>query len=166
MVFLNDWCSPWLFGASVNQQTGKMTVLWAMNGAHMGDYAVMIGPKQHRVFVTQVLNHPTLTEMFQENLNYTEHLAWVDENTGKVLAETGSYPATTTGSLVNVGYAGRIYMMGNNGFLYIWYPVPCSKMTIPTNPPSATTCSGPEPEVPPVTDNFQLPQPQPAPPSP
>jgi hypothetical protein len=51
---------------------------------------------------------------------------WVNAATGKTIAQGPYGPSTALGSLANIGYGGRVYMMGNNGSIFIYQVEPKS----------------------------------------
>ncbi|WP_405525965.1 hypothetical protein OG426_26625 [Streptomyces canus] len=125
MLFMQDWLVPGIWAVHLDQNTGKMTVKWQRDDITMGDYFAAIGPDDQRVLLTQNVLDNTPAKAFAEDSNYEETLMWLDEKTGKTLAQSDTHPATTTGSLINVGYGGRVYMMGTQGSLYIFQVAPC-----------------------------------------
>ena len=124
--FMQDWLVPGIWAVNIDQSSGHMSVVWQRSDITMGDYFAMIGSAGQRVLLTQNVLGNTPAKAFAEGSNYQETLMWLDEKTGKTLAQSASHPATTTGSLINVGYGGRVYMMGTQGSLFIFYVAPCS----------------------------------------
>jgi hypothetical protein len=49
----------------------------------------------------------------------TETVLLEDAATGETIAESEPTPSTALGSLPNLGYTGRVYMMGNTGLVFI-----------------------------------------------
>ena len=131
MFFMQDWIVPGIWAVHIDQGTGDMKVEWQRQDITMGDYFAMIGPTNQRVLLTQNVLGNTPAKAFAENSNYQETLMWLDEKTGKTLADSTPHPATTTGSLINVGYGGRIYMMGTQGSLFIFQVAPCRRRIHP-----------------------------------
>ncbi|MFD9976743.1 hypothetical protein ACFWZR_21005 [Streptomyces sp. NPDC059017] len=125
LVFMQDWLVPGIFAVHIDQQTGEMKVQWQREDITMGDYFTTIGPADRRVLLTQNVIDNTPAKAFAEASNYQETLMWLDEKTGKTLAQSTEHPATTTGSLINIGYGGRVYMMGTQGSLFIFQVAPC-----------------------------------------
>ena len=100
----------------------------------------MVGPKDQRVLVSQNINPKTTTANIATGFDYTESVLWVNEDTGKTIAESAFNSSTAVGSLINPGYGGRFYTMGNDGTLYIYQVQACKDATINVTPPSMTSC--------------------------
>jgi hypothetical protein len=150
MFFMQDWFVKGVFAVRINQSTGAMNVVWSRPDWRSSDYFSIIGPTSQRVVISQYLDPGWKMTDLAGN-NYTESVLWVNEKTGKTIAESAFNGATAQGSLPNVGYGGRLYMMGLNGALYIYQVVPCSnKSAAAAVPASTTTCS---------TNYSSLPQP-------
>ncbi|MCZ7456279.1 hypothetical protein [Streptomyces sp. WMMC940] len=126
LLFMQDWLVPGIWAVHIDQDTGEMKVKWQRDDITMGDYFAAIGPAGKRVLLTQNVLGNTPAKSFAEDSNYQETLMWLDEATGKTLAQSAAHPATTTGSLINIGYGGRVYMMGTQGSLFIFQVAPCS----------------------------------------
>ena len=125
MVYSADGGIGKIAGIHLDQQTGKMTAKFVVNDRSF-EFQPLFGSAGHRVLVTQNVLGNTPAKAFAEGSNYQETLMWLDEKTGKMLAQSTSHPATTTGSLISVGYGGRVYMMGTQGSLFIFSVAPCS----------------------------------------
>ena len=126
MIFAQDWFVGGVFGIQLDQATGNMTVVWSRPDWVTSDYFSAIGPKDQRVLISQYLN-PSVTfnqkaQCLAQNLcDYTEGVLWTNAATGETVAESSlSNPSTALGSLVNIGYGGLTYTMGNGGSLYIY----------------------------------------------
>ena len=103
-----------------------MKVQWSRPDWYSSDYFSMVGPKNQRVLVSQNINPDTTTADIATGFDYTETVLWVNEATGKTIAESAPSPSTAVGSLINVGYGGRFYTMGNDGSLFIYQVEPKS----------------------------------------
>lgn len=68
---------------------------------------------------------------------------WLDEKTGKTLAQGDASPATTSGSLINIGYGGRVYMMGTQGSLFIYQVASCKGGAYIPKSIGGSTCPSP-----------------------
>jgi hypothetical protein len=150
LFFMQDWLVPGIWAVHIDQSTGHMKVAWQRADITMGDYFAEIGPSNHRVLLTQNVIGNTPAKAFAEDSNYQETLMWLDEKTGKTLAQSTQHPSTTTGSLINIGYGGRVYMMGTQGSLFIFQVVPCKGVYIPqsiggSTCPSSSGSSSPSP---------------------
>ena len=64
----------------------------------------------------------------------------MNEETGKTIAESEYNPSTAAGSLINPGYGGRFYTMGNDGSLFIYQVQACKDATLNVTPTSMTSC--------------------------
>ncbi|MCX5609458.1 hypothetical protein OHB39_18015 [Streptomyces sp. NBC_00047] len=146
LFFMQDWLVPGIWAVHIDQATGDMKVKWQRDDITMGDYFAAIGPADQRVLLTQNLIDNTPAKAFAEDSNYQETLMWLDENTGKTLAQSTPHSATTTGSLINIGYGGRVYMMGTQGSLFIFQVAPCKGgVYIPKSIGGSTCPSTPSP---------------------
>lgn len=127
LIFVDDFFLKGVYAIKLNQQTGDMKVKWSRDDWYSADYFTMVGPKDERVLVSQNISPDTTTADIATGFDYTETVLWVDEDTGKTIAESEPSPSTAVGSLINVGYGGRFYTMGNDGSLFIYQVVPKSK---------------------------------------
>ena len=117
-----------------------MKVKWSRPDWWSSDYFTMVGPKDQRVLISQNISADTTTADIATGFDYTETVLWVDEDTGKTIAESAVNPSTAVGSLINPGYGGRYYTMGNDGSLFIYQVQSCQDATINVTPPSTTVC--------------------------
>jgi hypothetical protein len=83
------------------------------------EWATLIGPKQHRVWVGTDI---PVDEIPGENSNNT--VVWRDARTGRELARSGELPHMTQGSAVQPGYSGSMYFPGAEGMLVKLTPAP------------------------------------------
>ncbi len=126
LIFADDYFLKGVYAIHLNQQTGEMKVKWSRPDWWSSDYFTMVGPKDKRVLVSQNIDPSTKTANIATGFDYSETVLWVDEATGKTIAESGSNPSTAVGSLINPGYGGRFYTMGNDGSLFIYQVQPNS----------------------------------------
>jgi hypothetical protein len=83
------------------------------------EWATLIGPKQHRVWVGTDI---PVTEIPPQN--DTDRVVWRDAATGRELARSGEVPNMTQGSAVQPGYGGSVYFPGAEGTLVKLTPAP------------------------------------------
>jgi hypothetical protein len=141
MIFAQDYLAKGVYGIRIDQSTGEMEVAWSRDDWWTSDYFSMVGPKDQRVLISQNFSDDTeIPQIFSGAHPYTESLLWVDEATGETVAESAYNESTAQGSLPNLGYGGRIYMMGNAGSLLIYQVQACKDATINVSPPSTTSC--------------------------
>lgn len=123
MIYMQDLLVGGVYGVKLKQSTGKMTVAWSRPDWRTSDYFSLIGPPNQRVVINQYIN-PSFQPAQLEDNSWTEGVLWANAATGKTIAQSGYNPSTALGSLANIGYGGRVYMMGNNGTLYLYQPTP------------------------------------------
>lgn len=154
MIYMQDMVVGGVFGVKLDQGSGDMTVEWSRPDWRTSDYFSLVGPADERVLISQYFEPDwTASDLIGEN--YTESVLWADAATGETIAQSAYNPSTALGSLPNVGYGGRLYMMGNQGSLYIYQVVDCTNSAVPPPTPLSTTnCSA---------DIGSLPQPIPTP---
>jgi len=141
LIYVQDYELKGIYALRLNQQTGDMKVAWSRPDVWSGDYFSMVGPANQRVLISQNLNPSTTTAQVANNFSYTESLVWMNAATGKTIAQSAFNPSTAIGSLINVGYGGRVYTMGNAGTLFIYQVAPCSSTAkTPAVPQSTTHC--------------------------
>ena len=141
MIFAQDYLAKGVFGIDLDQQTGEMKVAWSRPDWWTSDYFSMVGPANKRVLISQNLDpDTTIPQIFSPSHPYTESVLWVNEANGKTIAESAHNASTAQGSLPNLGYGGRLYMMGNAGTLLIYQVQACSDATVPASPTSTTSC--------------------------
>jgi len=171
MIFVYDQLGPGgVYAAKLDQTTGTVTPVWWRPDWRTSDYFESIGPANHRVLVSQYIN-PIYTSGFSAYA-YTESVIWVDQATGKTLAQSAytAYP-TEQEWMMTPGYGGLLYSLsvgpatttvenGNsvtttgNGSLNIYNVESCSPKSVASIPASITNCSTnysslPQPIVPP-----------------
>lgn len=126
LIFAQDYFLKGVYAIHLDQATGEMKVQWSRDDWWTSDYFSMVGSAKKRVLISQNINPDTTTANIATGFDYTESVLWVDEATGKTIAESEDGPSTAVGSLINVGYGGRYYTMGNNGSLFIYQLQPKS----------------------------------------
>lgn len=124
LIFVQDYFLKGVYAIRLDQDSGEMKVEWSRPDWWTSDYFSMVGPPDKRVLMSQNINPDTTTANIATGFDYTESVLWVDEATGKTIAESEDGPSTAAGSLINVGYGGRYYTMGNDGSLFIYQVVP------------------------------------------
>jgi hypothetical protein len=83
------------------------------------EWATLIGPKEHRVWVGTDIPVPEIPGKHSTNT-----VVWRDARTGRELARSGELPHMTQGSAVQPGYGGSMYFPGAEGKLIKLTPVP------------------------------------------
>ena len=126
LIFADDYFLKGVYAIHLDQKTGDMKVQWSRPDWWSSDYFSMVGPASNRVLTTQNINPDTTTADIATGFDYTESVLFVNEATGKTIAESAESPSTAAGSLINVGYGGRFYTMGNDGSLFIYQVEPKS----------------------------------------
>ncbi len=126
LIFAQDYFLKGVYAIHLDQATGEMKVEWSRPDWWTSDYFSMVGSKDKRVLMSQNISPDTTTADIATGFDYTETVLWVDEATGKTIAESEPGPSTAVGSLINVGYGGRYYTMGNDGSLFIYQVMPKS----------------------------------------
>lgn len=124
LIFVDDFFLKGVYAIHLDQRTGEMSVKWSRDDWYSSDYFTMVGPKNQRVLVSQNIDFDTNVADIATGFQYTETVLWVDEDTGKTIAESEPGPSTAIGSLINAGYGGRMYTMGNDGSLFIYQVKP------------------------------------------
>lgn len=139
-IFVDDYFLKGVYAISMDPDTGEMKEKWSRPDWWSSDYFTLVGPKDQRVLVSQNIAADTTTVDIGAGFNYDETVLWVDAETGKTLAESAVTSSTAVGSLINPGYGGRFYTMGNDGALNIYSVQGCDDATINVTPPSTTSC--------------------------
>ena len=83
------------------------------------EWATLIGPKEHRVWVGTDIPIPEIP-----GGNHNDMVVWRDARTGRELARSGLLPAMTGGSAVQPGYGGSMLFCGQYGTLFRLTPLP------------------------------------------
>jgi len=162
LIFAQDWFAGGVFAINLDQATGHMAVQWSRPDWRTSDYLDSIGPKDHRVLPSTYFS-PDFTSADESTGNWTESLLWVDQATGKTLAQSAFNPATAVAWMPELGYAGRVYTMTLKGNLNIYAVSACtSSSTAAFTPLSTTTCASGASGLPAPVESPPLP-PQPAP---
>lgn len=115
-----------VFGIKLDQATGDMEVVWSRPDWRTSDYFSFVGPTDQRVVISQNIDLRDYYSQLADG-SYLESVLWADAATGETLAESTLGPSTAIGSLVNVGYGGRIYTMGNARSVFIYKVEPENK---------------------------------------
>lgn len=126
LIFVDDYFLKGVYAIHLDQRTGELKVKWNRPDWWSSDYFTMVGPKDERVLASQNIDPEATTADIATGFDYTESVLWVDEDTGKTIAESELNPSTAPGSLINPGYGGRFYTMGNDGSLFIYQVTPTS----------------------------------------
>ena len=118
-----------VYGIKIDQANGAMNVVWSRPDWRTSDYFSFDGPPDKRVVISQYLDpevtFDTIEACLSTNVcNYAENVLWADAATGRTIAQSAYTPSTALGSLANIGYGGRLYMMGNDGWVWIEQPQP------------------------------------------
>jgi hypothetical protein len=146
LVFMQDWLVGGVYAVHLDQSSGDLSVAWYRPDVRSTDFFQLIGPPDQRVIVSQDIN-PSFknVEALTGTYNYTEGAIWMDEKTGKTLAESSlDNPSTAPGVPYNPGYGGRVYAMGNQGSIMIYQPTSCAESAAtPAVPQSDTHCQPP-----------------------
>jgi hypothetical protein len=72
---------------------------------------------------------------------WTESVLWVNEATGKTVAQSATNGPTDLAWMVQPAYAGRWYTMTLRGTIIIYVPQKCStRVSRPVSPQSITKC--------------------------
>jgi hypothetical protein len=123
MIFAQDFLLGGVFGISLDQATGAMAVVWSRPDWRTSDYFSTVGPTDQRVLISQFIS-PDFQQSDLQTLDYTENVLWVKALTGETIAQSADTASTALGSLPNVGYGGRLYMMGNDGDIFMYQVMP------------------------------------------
>jgi hypothetical protein len=83
------------------------------------EWATLIGPKEHRVWVGTDIPVPEVPGEHTRNT-----VVWRDARTGHELARSGEIPHMTQGSAVQPGYGGSMFFPGAEGMLIKLTPAP------------------------------------------
>jgi hypothetical protein len=83
------------------------------------EWATLIGPKEHRVWVGTDIPGAEIP-----GSNATNTVVWRDARTGRFLARSERVPYMTQGSAVQPGYGGSMYFPGAEGMLVKLTPAP------------------------------------------
>lgn len=126
MIYAQDWLAGGVHAIRIDQDSGEMEVVWSRDDWRTSDYFSMIGPEDERVLISQFIAPDSfdLRDIATSSYDYEESVLWVDAMTGETVAQSVNTPSTAPGSLPNVGYGGRLYLMGNDGSVNIYQVVP------------------------------------------
>ncbi|MCX6434206.1 MAG: hypothetical protein NTX29_16020 [Actinobacteria bacterium] len=141
LLFMQDLLVGGVFAVHLDQGSGAMTIKWSRPDWRTSDYFTAVGPPNHRVLSSQYLS-PSFTTAQVTNNSWTESVLWVDESTGKTLAQSAYNAPTDLAWMAVPGYAGRWYTMTVQGSLIIYTPQACSTSAKkPVTPASTTMCT-------------------------
>jgi hypothetical protein len=140
MIYVDDFFLKGVYGIHLDQSTGEMKVQWSRDDWYSSDYFTLVGSKDQRVLISQNIAYDTTVADIAAGYNCNETVLFVNAATGETLAESASNPSTAVGSLINPGYGGRYYTMGNDGSLFIYQVQSCKDATINVTPASTTSC--------------------------
>jgi hypothetical protein len=150
LIFMQDLLVGGVFAVHLNQANGRMTIKWSRPDWRTSDYFTATGPAHQRVLSSQYMS-PSFSAAQISSNSWTESVLWVDEETGKTLAQSAYNGPTDLGWFAMPGYSGRWYTLSVAGTINIYVPQACAKTgKRPVVPASTTTCS---------TDYASLPQP-------
>jgi hypothetical protein len=149
MFFIQDWLVGGVFAMHLNQKTGAMKVVWSRPDWRTSDYFSSIGPANHRVVVSQKLQSD-FTSANANSGEWQESVLWVDQKTGKTLAQSAINGPSAPAWMIEPGYAGRMYALGTDGTLHLFSVSACTRRSSPPlTPASLTSCPPPPPPSPP-----------------
>lgn len=123
MIYAQDWFAGGVHGIRLDQDTGEMEVVWSRDDWRTSDYFSLIGPADQRVLISQFMS-PDFEYSDMQGQVWEENVLWVNAATGETIAQSDYTPSTALGSLPNVGYGGRLYLMGNAGDVFIYQVMP------------------------------------------
>ena len=150
LIFMQDLLVGGVFAVHLNQTNGRMAIKWSRPDWRTSDYFTATGPAHNRVLSSQYMS-PSFSAAQISTNSWTESVLWVDEETGKTLAQSAYNGPTDLGWFAMPGYSGRWYTLSVAGTINIYVPQSCLKTgKHPVVPASTTTCS---------TDYSSLPQP-------
>jgi hypothetical protein len=132
MIYAQDYFVGGVFGIKIGQATGAMTVAWSRPDWRCSDYFSLVGPPDQRVILSQYIN-PSVG--FDGRSNAAPAIPLRAARTRKAsfgqtrpLERRSLSPTTTrrrsSAAFPDLGYGGRVYMMGYDGLIYIYEPVP------------------------------------------
>ena len=139
LIFMQDMLMGGVFAVRLDQSTGRMAIKWSRPDWRTSDYFTAVGPSNNRVLSSQYLSSDFPSQV--QTGSWTESVLWVDESTGKTLAQSAINGPTDLGWMAQPGYAGRWYTMTLRGTIIIYEPQRCStKVSRPVSPQSITKC--------------------------
>ncbi len=141
LIFMQDLLVGGVFAVHLNQTNGQMAIKWSRPDWRTSDYFSVTGPANHRVLASQYMS-PSFTASQISTNSWTESVLWVDEDTGKTLAQSAFNGPTDLGWYAMPGYSGRWYTLSAAGTINIYVPQSCAKSgKKPVAPASITMCS-------------------------
>lgn len=120
MVFSADLGMGKIGAVKLDQATGEMTVIWAIDGATTALQAIY-GPKDKRVLGTARAEPGTPLAALTQTTRppFKQQAVWLDALTGKVLAESSFFEPMNFNSMLTPGFGGRFYYMWDKGFVIL-----------------------------------------------
>ena len=104
--------------AAFKLTSSGIATVWKKNETTT-EWATLIGPKNHRVWVGTDIPRPEIP-----GRNQTDTVVFRDAATGRELARSGTVPAMTQGSAVQPGYHGSVFFPSAKGTLVKMTPRP------------------------------------------
>jgi hypothetical protein len=116
-----------------------MKVKWSRPDWRTSDYFTASGPSNNRVLSSQYLSSNFPSQV--QTGTWTESVLWVNEATGKTVAQSATNGPTDLAWMVQPADAGRWYTMTLRGTIIIYVPQKCStRVSRPVSPQSITKC--------------------------
>ena len=139
LIFMQDMLMGGVFAVRLDQSTGRMAIKWSRPDWRTSDYFTAVGPSNNRVLSSQYLSSNFPSQV--QTGTWTESVLWVDESTGKTLAQSAVNGPTDLGWMAQPAYAGRWYTMTLRGTIIVYAPQKCSTtVSRPVSPLSITKC--------------------------
>ena len=139
LIFMQDMLMGGVFAVHLDQSSGKMKVKWSRPDWRTSDYFTASGPSNNRVLSSQYLSSNFPSQV--QTGTWTESVLWVNEATGKTVAQSATNGPTDLAWMVQPAYAGRWYTMSLRGTINIYVPQKCStRVSRPVSPQSITKC--------------------------
>jgi len=139
LIFMQDMLMGGVFAVHLDQSSGTMKVKWSRPDWRTSDYFTASGPSNNRVLSSQYLSSNFPSQV--QTGTWTESVLWVNEATGKTVAQSATNGPTDLAWMAQPAYAGRWYTMSLRGTINIYEPQKCSTtVSRPVSPLSATTC--------------------------
>jgi hypothetical protein len=104
--------------AAFKIESGAIVPVWKATQTTT-EWATLIGPKDHRVWVGTDIPGPEIP-----GKNKSDTVVWRDAATGRLLARSRQVPAMTQGSAIQPGYGGSVFFPSSKGTLFKLTPRP------------------------------------------
>lgn len=125
MIYVQDWYVGGVYAIQLDPDSGAMEVVWNRPDIRTVDFFTLVGPADQRVMISQYIGPDFDMQTALPDFEYSEGVIWLNPATGETLALSSvDNPSTAPGVLVNVGYGGRVYTMGNEGSIFIYQVMP------------------------------------------